>query len=536
MLDFWNNPMVVTALRLKFRKGSPGLWCVALVLALLCLAAILAHNADGLSVPLGRMFFVCMVGGVTALCGIISLSTVSASIRSEVTERTLDFQRIVSLSPWQIFLGKAIGEPTVGYFLILSTVPFAVVSWYFGAASGLATCLFYVNMLTFAFMCAAIGTLHSLKDPGQSKVRPGQSGSGVGWVIFVMIFMVPNMMANGAMSSNSWGAVPLGLFTPALGLYHLFHGNVWRAVVPFWELEIPALLVAPPFQVAVALLSIRLMARRLERPNRPLLSKPIAYGLLACFDLLLAGVAMHERVASQAANDVLWHFAIGHLLFSFVLILMTTPRQEMLRRRVWRVQARRASGKELLYADRTPINAMLLVVAFVGCLVAMLGIVAPAAIWPTTLGPPISWEALVEMVAIATLVILSYGQLIQMFGALVSSGGIAWGAVICLAAVIVPFLGAIIWTESGLAFQDSGLADAVFSLSPMSYVVSKLDDVRRLDLQWPFLVAISVIYYLFSSRILGQWQSAQRRQVLAKLTQMGVLANKAELESIATPD
>ena len=56
----------------------------------------------------------------------MAFSTTSQSMRNEVVNRTLDFQRIATLSPVQILLGKLLGEPMLAFFSIIPTIPIAV--------------------------------------------------------------------------------------------------------------------------------------------------------------------------------------------------------------------------------------------------------------------------------------------------------------------------------------------------------------------------------------------------------------------------
>src|SRR4051812_27686517 len=92
-LDFWNNPLVVTAMRLKYRRGSPGTRSILWILALLGLGSLLYHQlaeAPGFRFP--TAYLVAILSLQSLLSAAIAVGTTSASITSEVTNRTLDFQ------------------------------------------------------------------------------------------------------------------------------------------------------------------------------------------------------------------------------------------------------------------------------------------------------------------------------------------------------------------------------------------------------------------------------------------------------------
>ena len=94
-------------------------------------------------------------------------------MNAEVVNRTLDFQRIVTLSPRAILMGKMIGEPALSYFLMIASMPLAAICWGFGAASGSVIFWLYVNLTTFTLMWAAFGLINSL-DAADPDRRPAE--------------------------------------------------------------------------------------------------------------------------------------------------------------------------------------------------------------------------------------------------------------------------------------------------------------------------------------------------------------------------
>jgi hypothetical protein len=96
--DFWNNPLVVSAMRLKYRRSSPGITTCLYLLVLLTIGGMLRYYQDSYSLPPGRAFLLAILALQFVVSGGIALFTVANSVQSEVANRTLDFQRAASSS------------------------------------------------------------------------------------------------------------------------------------------------------------------------------------------------------------------------------------------------------------------------------------------------------------------------------------------------------------------------------------------------------------------------------------------------------
>src|SRR5437588_9817163 len=107
-LAFWNNPLVVSAFRVKVLRGSPFGNTAKYLLVLTAGGALLEHYNDVLFPGTSwlRNYFLAMMAVQFLLSGLVAVTATSTSLRNEVTNRTLDMQRIASLSPRQILVGK----------------------------------------------------------------------------------------------------------------------------------------------------------------------------------------------------------------------------------------------------------------------------------------------------------------------------------------------------------------------------------------------------------------------------------------------
>src|SRR5262249_30681723 len=139
-----------SALRVRYRRG--GLFNLTTIYLLLLAAggAVLEYYNHVFGGPWQRNYLLALLSLQFFVSGMIASVATGSSLRSEVVERTLDFQRIATLSPKQILLGKLLGEPAIAYLLAIATIPLASFCWILGVP-GLSLdvlLLLYVNLAT----------------------------------------------------------------------------------------------------------------------------------------------------------------------------------------------------------------------------------------------------------------------------------------------------------------------------------------------------------------------------------------------------
>ena len=470
-LKIWENPLVVSAMRLKYRRGSPGLTCSGYLLALLGIGALLHYYDASYAMPFGRAYLLAIMTLQLLISGGIALITVSGSINAELANRTLDFQRLVALSPREIIVGKMIGEPVICHFLLLTTIPLAVLCSALGGGSLLVIALLYVNLATFSLMAASIGAISPLTPPSQKTGR--QQNSGVGWLVFLLLFWTfPTLARGGApMLGNPWVGNLLGSFTPIASLMQLASGNAWHAEVQLWNVSVPALLAAPLINLAVAAWAVEHMARRFTNAIDPPVSKRMGYaGLLAC-DLAIAGTCYRLHTRGGSANGVITQFAIAHVLVALLLLLLVTPQRPALMSWVWRFRGRLPAWRDLLFGDRRDVSLTTLCFAVIGA-VTMCGALAG----PLYLSGPVG-IGLGEVAAImgaATLLIVSLGMLYQWMAAMAGRSGTIMYILLALAAVFMPLIAGAILEESPMGRNFIGLTRSFYGVTPVTFFVKQL--------------------------------------------------------------
>src|SRR5687767_10128297 len=113
--DFWNNPLVVSALRIKHRRWVSAGAASMYVLVLLGLGLVLYTYQHALPAPWPRVWFLSIVALQFMVSSLLAMVATFSSLQTEIVNRTLDYQRIVALSPGQILLGKLLGESAGSY-------------------------------------------------------------------------------------------------------------------------------------------------------------------------------------------------------------------------------------------------------------------------------------------------------------------------------------------------------------------------------------------------------------------------------------
>jgi hypothetical protein len=518
-VDFWNNPIVVSAMRVRFRRSSPAIFAAVYFLALVALGVVFHFMMPDARGPRGglrdwiHIYLIVVLSIQSLLSAGIAWTATRQSINEEVVNQTLDFQRIVSLSPRQILVGKLLGEPVQAYVLAMASIPLAVWSVLFGGGPPQAIPFVYIIQLTTILMFGSIGLLHSLQPPARRS--GGNPGCGMAILAFIVL---PNVIVSGATSiSHPAVAALFGLTTPIVAIMDVAAHDPWRSRLFVFGLDIPFLLITPISQLFIALVCIQVMIRRLSSPATISLSRPMAYGLLAGLDVITSLLLFdHARFGNQLRPAIVT-FWLVHLSACLLLTLGITPTRETLQSWIWRFRRRSPMILDLLIGDRSH-NGLALVTFF------LIGVVMLAA----CLVVPVAWVGNVGGVDAATPIAVEMGAAILLFSVfagftyqtitILSNRGGAMPAVLFLVVLIlinvVPYAIAEI-TGSRLLQSISliGHAERWYDVSPAPW--------RPIPALAPLLVlygALAAAAFLW----IGRWIAASANEVDQKLETMRI--------------
>jgi len=436
-----------------------------------------------------------------------------------VVNRTLDFQRIVTLSPQAILLGKMIGEPAISYFLALASLPLAALCWGLGAASGPVIFWLYVNLATFTFMWAALGLINSLSPPAQGAAKH-RSGAA-GWAIAVFIIL-PQMLVQGSALRDAAGlGEALAMLTPIVSLMHLWTDNAWNARVAFWGISLPSLILAPLVQLAVAAWIVTAMARRLKNPNDPAVTKRRSYIAVAALDMLVASICYAKWKQGYDATHVVYGYCLAHLGIGVIMMFAVVPRRAAVLSWLWRRDRRDSRLRQLLWADRAPVTVAAVVYGLIGVAILAAGLVLPMQLAAAPIDSTIKPERLAEAAVATTIIVAAVGITHQFFAATAARGGnLLYVLLMVMANVLPPVTAAILSaSEAGVAEQR---IESLASASAVAFFVMNMSKIASpyVGAGWVIgaYAALGLLCYSLLQRLLQREAATVER----KLHGMGV--------------
>jgi hypothetical protein len=462
-LDYWNHPMIVKAFRVKYRGGR--LFTFAATYLVLLLAAGVAFNHYRIQLGINdwwRVYFVCMISMQFLLSSIIAISSTSNSMHTEVSTRTLDFQRIATLRPAEILVGKAIGEPAASYLLAVATIPIAVLCSALGNIPLLTIVILYVTLGTTTFLMACLGLQHTL-DPTSKTQAAGVTGA-VLFATFMAATMPLRVGPRGGFLELIAAAV--GLFTPIFSIKGAAvpGDTIWTATMPVFQLFVPYALLTPIAQAALAAIALLFMVRRLTQPLITPLSKPQSYAILIALDCLWAAFQYNALNLGEGLTAPAVRFAAGHTVLAVLIAARTTPGRETFRSWAWRLRGRRHWVADHLIGERTLNPLAIMVYCIVAPIVFCVMIAIPVAVLTPNLIGLTNWQLLINAAVTSVLVIVTYGLFNQLAAILVVRGA---GMTVL---VLATFLMASPWVV-GTLYNQIWLS----SMSPIAMFINLQD-------------------------------------------------------------
>ncbi len=415
----WNNPLVGTAFMLRARRGNQlinvTLYVIVLVMGYVGWQYYLTLNPQISGNP-HNTFLRILFGVQCFLSGIVMLGQAGSSLKNEVMNKTLDFQRIAATGPWEILLGKLFGMPVMAYLLALSSIPVAVFTLANGATGVtiLDLLLIWLQLLTFLFLlgsCAIQNTLQITTTKGTGAAPGfGMFMAGVGLMIYgtfaagdsVTYLMDPRRMTMGA------------LFSPLTAYAGIAAENPWAANFYWFDFRIPCLFFTPVAHIVIAWFFLSIMARRLANVDNSPLGKGKSYLFVILADLILAGVLHACRAnggvlgaAGMSLQARVGLFLLIHTLISAIYFVTVTPRTDQIISWIWRFRTG-SYLRDSLVEDRAPNTIPVLI----NLLFAGLGVVVLSLVSSDTFTAP---SFLLDACLTAGMTILTYGLLYQLF-------------------------------------------------------------------------------------------------------------------------
>lgn len=519
--DFWNNPLVVSAIRVKNRNN--GLFnAVTGYLALLGCACVAAWYLfpvfQGRPVPAGVRLHLILVGLLAfqmVLSFFMALNMTGAAMTSEVASGTLDYQRLTPMTPAQVLFGKLLGPPVTVYLMTLGSIPFTFGLWALGAAniSFGTLLLLYLHLATTTLLGAALGLVKNLRSaPSQKDAE--SSGSGIGCLLLLLIgpalsglAMVPMLLRMRETAALASLLVPLG---PMAGLFE-FH-DPWHYALDLFGVSIPFLLLTPVAQISLGALCFFGMVRRFTNTAIPAVSKPMAYATLAVIDLLAAAVLFEAQPAAPELGPRSTGYWLCHCVAVLFLTAWITADRSLLRTWIWRFRGRRSRLRDLWCMDRSENVLALLTFCGIGVAIYVLLLALPAVLVSGWDKVQATDPAVVGSLLFACVVTISLGTFLQTC-LFVAGGAGAW-------LLVLPMLLDLLVFSFGRHFNLTGLLE----LSVVAHCASWRGHLAPLS-PLPIL-GLHGFFFLVSWMLLRRTLRREMIRVDRQLRRMGVLEAK----------
>jgi hypothetical protein len=514
-LDFWNNPIVVTAFRVRFRRG--GLFTTTSIYVTLLLGGGGLLYYQNLRNNIGffpRNYLLGILGVQFVVSGIMALASTANSLRIEVAKQTFDFQRIAALTPAQILIGKLFGPSALAYLLAIASVPLSAWCWITGVrgVNLPVLMLLYFQLATTTLFFGCMGLAQKLTPDGDRDGRPRGS---VGWGLGMLVVM-PQLLANTArLLVQPWSAALVGLLTP-FGIFPgIFSGDPWHHSLSLFGYQIPFLLVTPVSQLFLAYLMFQAVERRVVNPLANTMSRPLAYGLCLGIDFLVGAVLWDPPPLGFTIGARAAVFSVAHLVIGSFLLFGVTPGRELLMTWIWRFRGTRSRFLDLWLGERSANTYAVVTIAVLGLFGLGAFVLLPEALAKGFEG----WDATNRSIAlrcgpIIALVLLSLGTYYQWCVAIGTRGGawVFWSTMIMLT---VPA------HVAGSYFHLQVVMGATLSAHVGAWV-NGMPEPPVLPLILVYTALLITSFFSFRSRMIRR-----ERVVDQKLEQMGVVAPAA---------
>jgi hypothetical protein len=385
-LDFWNNPLVVSAMRVDYRQNRPAL-SHSIWLGLLCAACIGATyglpHLFGRPLTRDELFTILFLGLVVAQTVIASIASLGATAKAmllEVTGGTLDFLRITPLDTSQILLGKMLGPPGQAYLNVLASFPLAFVLYLLDVPglTFMSLVLIYVNMVTTLVLTGALG-LQSMLQPLRQQ---GQAAPSSGFI--AVLILIGQVAAAGqafvpGVLDTSWSAALASLAVPMAPLVGLLkHQDPWHYPLSLFGWGVPFLLATPCAQLGLAVMLFRKMQRRLANPVNLVGGRADAYVTLIVADIVAAAVLFDATGKDRSLRLVL--FWLWHLAVSTLLVVEITPWRELLETWAWRFRGRGPAWRDRWLGDRSENGTFLVTICVIGLAIYFVLVILPESV------------------------------------------------------------------------------------------------------------------------------------------------------------
>jgi hypothetical protein len=342
VLRFWSNPEYVRHVRAELRP--PRAVTAALLVLLICgLVALICWNAERNDLKESfRIYHLWLLGIQFTILGFWCVSACGQAISRERELKTYDFLRTTRLGAAELMVGKMLGAPVMGYFVVCCSLPISILAGFFGGYSVGTLVWAYALLLVFALLISLLSLWLSMLLEKASPIA-----------LALLIFLPLGWTFSLANTSfPSFGAISI---FPAIFSIYGAEADIAPAKPTLFGVTTSFPVLTVLVYVAVGAWFVLMLARNLKKDREQIrcLSRWQAVGFGAFLNILFYAFLDPRQLAAKpgtglVAPEDIARFAIalnGVILFGLGLATLTPPE----RLKVW--WRRRAAGEENYFSQ-----------------------------------------------------------------------------------------------------------------------------------------------------------------------------------------
>ncbi len=329
MLRFWRNPEFIRHVRAELRPVR-ALSVALVVLVIMALVGLGCWTSERQNTQEVFQYFcawliILQYGVLTIWC----IGTCGQAISRERELKTYDFLKTTRLTSSELMIGKLLGEPVMGYFLVGCSLPVSFLSGILGGFSLRVLLWTYVLLIFLALFVSVVSLWGSMLVE-----KPSAGALG-------MLVLVPILGFSGFGDTPFPGFAALSVFPALFKLFNIREFQVTRIRPTLFGAPVHFLFVTLLLYVLFGAWFALMLARNLkkEREQIHLLSRWQAIGFAAFLNTLfylfldprLVGPKL--GIGAMSPDDVsLLAVGLNSLILFLVGLAMLTPREKL---KVW---------------------------------------------------------------------------------------------------------------------------------------------------------------------------------------------------------
>jgi hypothetical protein len=342
VLRFWRNPEYVRHVRAELRP--PRAITAALITLVICaLVALSCWSAERNDLKeFFRIFHLWLVGIQFTLLGFWCVSACGQAISRERELKTYDFLKTTQLTPAELMVGKILGAPLLGYFVVSCSLPISALAGFLGGYSAGTLLRAYTLLLVFALFISLLSLWLSMQLEKSTSIAIG------------FLVLLPMGWGIGAAYSPFPGFGAISIF-PAIFSVYKADVDVTRARPTLFgvsaSFEVLTILLYAALGAWFVLMLVRNLKKDREQIRQLSRWQAVAFGVFLNV-LFYAFLDTNQLVAKPGTALVgpedIAGFAVGlNGLILFAVGLATLTPHERLK--VW--WRRRAAGEESYFSE-----------------------------------------------------------------------------------------------------------------------------------------------------------------------------------------